>query len=96
MPVYAQFQIFDGLFFCEFDQPLWPGPVGHANWVIRAAARERFFIAPNAGGTVVTGSTVFGAFIGGNRVTYTAAVPDVRGLTGIPADPFVGFPVTVL
>lgn len=84
-----------------FDQPLVPGFSDRFNWhgVTKNGVQPRHFArligkATIAGATVSCTPNIVLPGADPPRVSYTAAIPDVVSLaTGVPAAPFVNYPV---
>ena len=79
-----------------FDQDLSPGVLDPANWTgcISGAAMD-WADAVVAGATVELTSRIVGGECGAAAISYSAAVPDVTGVTGVPAASFTNYPVLI-
>lgn len=80
-----------------FDKPLRPQLLQPGNWSLRCAGRVRTMTNPHVvpPDKVVSRTVPIGGPVLGNRVSYSAAVPDLVGLNGRPVERFLGFPVDV-
>ncbi len=103
VPVAATASIATSLVTVTFDQALAPGGLVAGNWTGTANFTLGFqdlipLGAVTAAGSAVTWtSQTVGPGIAPDRVSYAAGPPDVVGLVGgVPATPFVDFPLTVI
>jgi hypothetical protein len=79
-----------------FDQGLSPGVLDPTNWTgcINGTMMD-WADAAVAGATVELTSRLVGGFCGASSISYSAAVPDVTGVTGLPAASFLNYPVVI-
>lgn len=98
VPIAATFNLTTLLLDVTFDRLLTAGPSAGVNWTADAAFFKYGTIFPaNALGTHVTATLVKGPNTPDpDTVTYAAAPPDLLSKFGIPAPPFVDYPLVVV
>lgn len=76
-----------------FDQPLVVQPLVPGNWRVRHLGRRQDVSAAVVNGAYIDLATTPGPLVvPPDGVSYYAIPPDVVGLTGVPADPFLDLP----
>ena len=79
-----------------FDQDIQPGTLNVTNWLASAEGVQWTFANVQAlGDKVVAVNAAGGIANPQNLANYFGIVPDVVGLDGAPAEPFIAFPMTI-
>jgi hypothetical protein len=95
VPVLAEWLGGGALFRVTFDRFLKPGAVHPQNFHMRKYQQHRIGQTAVASGKRVSGTTFYyGPADPGSTCDYDADPADVVSALEVPADPFVGFPLT--
>lgn len=94
MPINASWDTPTETLTVTFDVPLLPAVLSPGNWHIEIEGDEwEALTADISGSQVIITAQNVGVGPGNEGVSYAAAPDDVRNLSGVPAEPFTGFPI---